>query len=47
MSVAPDRTVALQDRFFRALPEMAVPLASRYAADARLLVLNEPAEHAA
>ncbi|OOK83719.1 hypothetical protein BZL29_0823 [Mycobacterium kansasii] len=42
MSVAPDRTVALQDRFFRALPEMAVRWQADTPPDARLLVLNEP-----
>ena len=41
MSVAPDITVALQDRFFRELPEMAVRWQAEAAPDPRLLVLNE------
>ncbi|OBI01698.1 protein adenylyltransferase SelO [Mycobacterium scrofulaceum] len=41
MSVAPDKTVALQDRFFRALPEMAVRWRAEPPAEPRLLVLNE------
>lgn len=35
-------TVALQDRFFRDLPEMAVRWQAETAPDVRLLVLNEP-----
>jgi serine/tyrosine/threonine adenylyltransferase len=42
VSVAPDITVALQDRFFRELPEMAVRWQAETAPDVRLLVLNEP-----
>ncbi|OBA74397.1 hypothetical protein A5641_28035 [Mycobacterium sp. 1554424.7] len=42
MSVAPDTAVALQDRFFRALPEMAVRWQADAVPDARLLALNEP-----
>ncbi|OBG00720.1 hypothetical protein A5773_04335 [Mycobacterium sp. 852014-52450_SCH5900713] len=41
MSVAPDMTVALQDRFFRELPEMAVRWKAEAPADLRLLALNE------
>lgn len=41
MSVAPDMTVALQDRFFRALPEMAVRWQAEPPAEPRLLVFNE------
>ena len=41
MSVAPDTTVALQDRFFRELPEMAVRWQAESTPDLRLLVLNE------
>jgi uncharacterized protein YdiU (UPF0061 family) len=41
VSVAPDITVALQDRFFRELPEMAVRWQAEMAPDVRLLVLNE------
>ena len=41
MSVAPDMTVALQDRFLRELPEMAVRWQAEPPADLRLLVLNE------
>lgn len=41
MSVAPDMSVALQDRFFRELPEMAVRWQAETPADLRLLVLNE------
>ncbi|WP_068175777.1 YdiU family protein [Mycobacterium sp. UM_CSW] len=42
MSVAPDTTVALQDRFFRQLPEMAVRWQAELAPDLRLLAINEP-----
>ncbi|MBO0864387.1 MAG: YdiU family protein, partial [Mycobacterium sp.] len=42
MSVAPDMTVALQDRFFRELPELAVRWQAQAPPDAQLLVLNEP-----
>jgi serine/tyrosine/threonine adenylyltransferase len=42
VSVAPDTTVALQDRFFRDLPEMAVRWQAETFPDLRLLVLNEP-----
>lgn len=41
MSAAPDMTVALQDRFFRELPEMAVRWKAEAPADLRLLALNE------
>ncbi|OBH82143.1 hypothetical protein A5680_14730 [Mycobacterium sp. E2989] len=41
MSVAPDMTVALQDRFFRELPEMAVRWQAEAPADLRLLAFNE------
>ena len=41
MSVAPDMTVALQDRFFRELPEMAIRWQAEAPADLRLLALNE------
>ncbi len=41
MSVAPDLTVALQGRFFRELPEMAVRWQAEPPADLRLLALNE------
>lgn len=41
MSVAPDKTVALQDRFFRAVPEMAVRWRAEAPADLRLLAVNE------
>ncbi|OBH84410.1 hypothetical protein A5681_01640 [Mycobacterium scrofulaceum] len=41
MSVAPDKTVALQDRFFRALPEMAVRWRAEPPADPRMLAFNE------
>ncbi|OBF70407.1 hypothetical protein A5750_22740 [Mycobacterium sp. 852002-51613_SCH5001154] len=41
MSVAPDMTVALQDRFFRELPEMAVRWKAEAPADLRLLALND------
>ncbi|OBI52941.1 YdiU family protein [Mycobacterium sp. E796] len=42
MSVAPDTTVALQDRFFRQLPEMAVRWQAEPAPGLRLLAINEP-----
>ncbi|ORW94371.1 hypothetical protein AWB92_11485 [Mycobacterium sp. IEC1808] len=42
MSVAPDTTVALQDRFLRQLPEMAVRWQAEPAPDLRLLAINEP-----
>jgi serine/tyrosine/threonine adenylyltransferase len=42
VSVAPDTTVALQDRFFRDLPEMAVRWKAEIFPDLRLLALNEP-----
>ncbi|MGA8546231.1 MAG: YdiU family protein [Mycobacterium sp.] len=42
MSVAPDTTVALQDHFFRDLPEMAVRWQAETFPDLRLLALNEP-----
>jgi serine/tyrosine/threonine adenylyltransferase len=42
VSVAPDTTVALQDRFFRDLPEMAVRWQAETFLDLRLLALNEP-----
>jgi protein adenylyltransferase len=42
VSVAPDTTVALQDRFFRDLPEMAVRWQAETFPDLRLLALNEP-----
>lgn len=41
MSVAPDTTVALQDRFFRELPEMAVRWQAETFPGLRLLVLND------
>ena len=41
MSVAPEINVALQDRFARELPEMAVRWQAETARDPRLLVLNE------
>ncbi|WP_297730883.1 YdiU family protein [Mycobacterium sp.] len=41
MSVAPDTTVALQDRFLRELPEIAVRWQAEAAPDVRLLALNE------
>lgn len=41
MSVAPDTTVALQDRFSRDLPEMAVRWQAETFPELRLLVLNE------
>lgn len=41
VSVTPDMTVALQDRFLRDLPEMAVPWQADTPPDARLLVLND------
>jgi serine/tyrosine/threonine adenylyltransferase len=42
VSVAPDTTVALQDRFLRALPEMAVRWQAETFPDLRLLAINEP-----
>jgi serine/tyrosine/threonine adenylyltransferase len=42
VSVAPDTTVALQDRFFRDLPEMAVRWKAETFPDLRLLALNAP-----
>ncbi|OBJ31465.1 hypothetical protein A5621_21945 [Mycobacterium colombiense] len=42
MSVAPDTTVALQDRFFRELPEMAVRWQAETFPELQLLALNEP-----
>jgi serine/tyrosine/threonine adenylyltransferase len=41
MSVAPETTLALQDRFFRELPELAVRWRAETSPDARLLVLND------
>ncbi len=41
MSVAPDTTVVLQDRFRRELPEMAVEWQAEVPAEPTLLVLNE------
>ncbi|SEO77253.1 protein adenylyltransferase SelO [Trujillonella endophytica] len=42
MSIAPPSTVSLDDRFARALPEMALPWHAEEAPEPRLLVLNEP-----
>ena len=42
VSVAPDTTVALQDRFLRDLPEMAVRWQAEAFPDQRLLAINEP-----
>ncbi len=42
VSLAPDTTVALQDRFLRDLPEMAVRWHAETFPDLRLLALNEP-----
>lgn len=42
MSVAPDTTVALHDRFFRELPEMAVRWQAETFPELQLLALNEP-----
>jgi uncharacterized protein YdiU (UPF0061 family) len=42
VSLAPATTVALDDRFARELPEMAVAWQAEQAPDPRLLVLNEP-----
>jgi uncharacterized protein YdiU (UPF0061 family) len=42
VSVAPDITVALQDRFVRDLPEMGVRWQAETFPDLRLLALNEP-----
>jgi serine/tyrosine/threonine adenylyltransferase len=41
VSVTPDMTVALQDRFLRELPEMAVRWRAETPPDLRMLVLNE------
>jgi protein adenylyltransferase len=41
MSVAPDMAVVLQDRFLRALPEMAVRWQAETPPEVRLLVLND------
>ena len=41
VSVAPDTTVALQNRFFGELPEMVVRWQAEAPSDLRLLVLNE------
>jgi uncharacterized protein YdiU (UPF0061 family) len=41
MSVAPETTLALQDRFFRELPELAVRWQAETSPDVRLLVLND------
>jgi uncharacterized protein YdiU (UPF0061 family) len=41
MSVAPETTFALQDRFFRELPELAVRWQAETSPDVRLLVLND------
>jgi len=40
VSVTPETTVALHDRFFRALPELAVPWQAEAAPDVRPLVVN-------
>ncbi len=42
MSLAPPLTVALDDRFARELPELAIPWQGEDAPNPRLLVLNEP-----
>ena len=42
VSVAPDTAIALDGRFARELPEMAVRWQAEAVADPRLLVLNEP-----
>ena len=42
MSIAPPPTVALDSRFARELPELALPWQAEEAPDPRLLVLNEP-----
>jgi serine/tyrosine/threonine adenylyltransferase len=42
VSVAPDTAIALDDRFARELPEMAVRWQAEAVAEPRLLVLNEP-----
>src|SRR5262249_12365604 len=42
VSVAPDMTVALHDRFFRELPELLARGQAETPPDPRLLVLNEP-----
>jgi len=41
MSVAPETTLDLQDRFFRELPELAVRWQAETSPDVRLLVLND------
>ena len=41
MSIAPQPTVTLDDRFARELPRLAVPWAAETAPDPRLLVLDE------
>src|ERR1700710_2899929 len=41
MSVAPDMTVTLQSRFFRELPELAVPWQAEATPEPKLLVLND------
>ncbi len=42
MSIAPEPTVVLDNRFARALPEMAVAWQAEATPAPRLLVLNEP-----
>jgi serine/tyrosine/threonine adenylyltransferase len=42
MSIAPDTTVNLQNRFARELPELAVRWQAAATSDAQLLLLNEP-----
>jgi len=42
VSVTPDRTIALQNRFARELPEMAVQWQAAETPEPQLLVLNEP-----
>ncbi|BBZ11320.1 UPF0061 protein [Mycobacterium branderi] len=42
VSVTPDTTVVLDDRFRRELPELAIPWKAEPVAEPRLLVLNEP-----
>lgn len=42
MSVTPETTVRLDDRFARELPELAIPWRAEAAPDPGLLVLNEP-----
>ncbi|OBH25400.1 hypothetical protein A5692_02230 [Mycobacterium sp. E342] len=41
MSIAPDMTVALQDRFFRELPEMAMRWQAKAPVEPRLLTFND------